>query len=151
MNSITFTVDGSHLVSGSYDCSVKLWDVSKKQQLMCFRGHTDKVLSVATIGNKIASGSADNTVRIWDMSTGTKLLQMNDRHEWVESVACSPEGGPNTNIVASGGYEKSVRLWDMTGQQIAKLDGHTHSVNSGSFICNSSVAVDMSQIQTVLS
>ena len=76
VSSLACTADGSMLVSGSYDCSARLWDVSKKQQLMRFNGHTGYVLSVATTGNKIASGDNDSTVRIWDMSTGTELLQI---------------------------------------------------------------------------
>ena len=124
VRSITFTVDGSK----QDDCSVRLWDVSKKQQLVRFNGHTKDVLSVASTGN-----TADDTIRIWDVSTGTELPQMNDHHEWVWSEACSPGGGPNTNIVACG-YDMSIRLWDMsTGRQIAKLDGHTHPVASVAF------------------
>ena len=150
VRSLAFTADGSKLVSGGEDCSVRLWDVSSKQQLIRFSGHTNSVLCVTATGNKVVSGGYDSTVRIWDMSTATELLQMNDHNGSVWAVACPPEGGPNTNFVASGGYDKSIRLWDMsTGRQLAKLDGHTHPVNSVAFSPDGKTLVSGSDDSTV--
>ena len=42
------------------------------QVLKVFKGHTDRVFSVAisTDGGKIVSGSSDDTVRVWSAETG---------------------------------------------------------------------------------
>ena len=133
VRSVAFTEnDRELLVSGSDDCSIRLWDMSTHQQLMQLNGHTRYAASVATFGNTIVSGSWDSTVRIWDMTTGAQLLQMNGHNGYVFSVASMhDDGGPCSKFVASGGCDKCIRLWDMsTGQQIAKLDGHTASVRS---------------------
>ena len=75
---------------------------------------------------------------------------MNGHIGIVWSVTCSPEGGPNEEIVASGGYDKSIHLWDMlTGQQIAKLDGHTNSVNFVAFSPDGKTLVSASDDGTV--
>ena len=155
VRSIAFTCDGRNLVSGSEDCSIRLWDMSTHKQLMCLNGHTNYVLSIALIGNnssgsssssnKIVSSSYDCTVRIWDLPTGIEVLQLNGHTLSVGTVAsscCSPNhnnqhderGITLDKIVASGSYDKSIRIWDITsGQQIAKLDGHTDEVNSVAF------------------
>ena len=135
VRSILFTGDGKRLISGSDDCSIRIWNMSSHEQLIQLSGHIRDVASVASVGNKIVSGSFDRSVRIWDASTGVQLLQMNEHTNTVLSVACSPDRTmPQSEIIASGGSDNSVRLWDMsTGQQVAKLDGHVGCVSSVAF------------------
>jgi WD40 repeat protein len=67
--SVAFSTDGTHIVSGSYDNSVRVWDVSTGKELNVLNGHTELVNSVAfsTDGTHIVSGSSDISVRVWDM------------------------------------------------------------------------------------
>jgi WD40 repeat protein len=67
--SVAFSPDGKTLASGSFDKTIRLWDVAKGQPIgVPLTGHTDKVFSVAFSpdGRTLASGSADNTIRLWD-------------------------------------------------------------------------------------
>ena len=68
--------DGKTLVSGSYDKTVKVWDVATGQERATIKGHTGPVLSVALSadGKTIASGSSDYTVKIWDVATGKEKV-----------------------------------------------------------------------------
>ncbi len=70
MTSVAFNQDGTRVVSGSEDKTVRLWDAKTGKQLLVLRGHTDAVSSVAFSpdGHRIASASKDKTVKVWDGS-----------------------------------------------------------------------------------
>src|SRR6202021_2527619 len=73
VNSVAFSPNGKHIVSGSNDSTIRVWDVDTGRGVSGpFRGHTDGVNSVAfsTDGTHIVSGSKDNTIRVWDVDTG---------------------------------------------------------------------------------
>ena len=61
------TPDGRHIISGSDDKTVKVWDVASKSLVRTCGGHTDSVFAVAAMpdGQRFLSGSHDNTVRVW--------------------------------------------------------------------------------------
>ena len=52
-------MSGKYLASGSYDETVRIWDVSTQQQVAELRGHTSPVTSVAFDGS--GKGTMDAT------------------------------------------------------------------------------------------
>jgi len=64
--SVNFIPDGQTIVSGSYDRTVKVWDVNPGRVLNTFEGHSNGVTSVkfSHNGKTIVSGSNDNTVKV---------------------------------------------------------------------------------------
>ena len=66
--SVSFSPDGSRIVSGSDDKTVRVWDSHTGAELMKLEGHAGGVRSVDWHGDKIVSGSDDWTVRVWDVS-----------------------------------------------------------------------------------
>ena len=69
-----FSPDGAILVSGSYDATIRLWDIATGKQLETFDGHTYSITSVAVSpdGSTIASGSVDGTVLLWTSPMGSQ-------------------------------------------------------------------------------
>ena len=64
--SIAFSPDGTKIISGSSDKTIKIWDANTGQCLKTLEGHSNNVYSVAFSpdGTKIVSGSTDTTVKI---------------------------------------------------------------------------------------
>jgi len=120
VQSLTFSLDGAFLVSGSEDNSVKLWDVQTGGVVKTFCGHTKKVLSVSISPDctTIASGSSDNTIRLWHIQAGDCFQVIDEFKEKVTSISFFPTN-PLLLISASG---NTVQQWDINGCQI----GPTH-------------------------
>lgn len=57
------------LASGSYDRTIRLWDLRDGTCRAVLEGHAGNVYSVAFApeGRRLASGSLDGAVRIWDV------------------------------------------------------------------------------------
>jgi hypothetical protein len=111
VRSAAFSPDGKMIVSGSYDKTVRLWDIEGNPIGQPFLGHEDYINSVAFSpdGKLIVSGSNDKTVRLWDIE-GNSIGQPFRGHESsVFSVVFSPDG----KLIVSGSDDKTVRLWDI--------------------------------------
>jgi WD40 repeat protein len=146
--SVAFSPDGKLIVSGSWDNTVRLWDIQGKRVGQPFQGHEDYVYSVAFSpdGKLIVSGSWDKTVRLWDIQ-GNPVGQPFQGHEaWVNSVAFSPDG----KLIVSGSYDKTVRLWDIQGNPVGQpFQGHKSSVYSVAFSPDGKLIVSGSGDNTV--
>ncbi|KAJ6487473.1 WD40 repeat-like protein [Mycena vitilis] len=135
VNSVASSPDDKHIVSGSDDRSVRIWDAESGEQLGDpLEGHTGWVQSVAFSpdGKHIVSGSSDRSVRIWDAESGEQLGGPLEGHtDCVWSVAFSQDG----KHIVSGSDDRSVRIWDAeSGEQLGgPLEGHTWGVRSVAF------------------
>ena len=87
VRSVAMNEDGSRGVSGSYDETVRGWDVESGRQVgKAMVGHSRYIncLTLSVNGRYAVSGSEDNTVWAWDVERGTE-------HEC--GVECSDERG----------------------------------------------------------
>src|SRR5947209_7137684 len=74
---VAFRGDGKLAVTGSWDGTVRLWDLPTGSERLCLRGHKGAVRAIALSrdGNRILSGSWDRTAQLWDAATGQTLAQ----------------------------------------------------------------------------
>ena len=123
VTSVTFSSDGTFLVSGGWDNTVKLWDVQTGGVVKTFHGHTTSVLSVSISGDctMIASGSDDRTIRLWDIQT-KECLHVVEQQEEAYHVCFSPMDSQSL-ISASDG---KVWEWDISGCKINPVHGSSH-------------------------
>ena len=119
VRSVAFSPDGRHIVSGSRDKTIRVWDAQTGCQVgNPLQGHTDSVNSVAFSpdGRQIVSGSSDKTIQIWDAQTGGQVGNPLQGHtDSVNSVAFSPDA----RHIVSGSKDQTIRVWDtQTGSQV---------------------------------
>ena len=71
VSSVTFNHNGTLLASGSYDNTIKLWNLETKTEIATLEGHHGWVNSVAFNhnGTLLASGSGDNKIKLWNLET----------------------------------------------------------------------------------
>jgi WD40 repeat protein len=146
--SVALSPDGSHVVSGSSDSTVHIWNVATGESEAELKGHSDSVNSVvfSPDGSLVVSGSRDQTVRIWNVLTGECQAELKGHSNWVNSIVFSPDG----SLVASGSLDKTVCIWNVeTGECEAELKGHSNWVNSVVFSPDGSLIASGSLDKTV--
>jgi WD40 repeat protein len=122
VNSVAFSSAGKTLASGSFDGTIKLWDVATGRELRTLAGHLILVEAVAFTpnGEILASGSGDKTIKLWDVGTGKELRTLSGHSDSVQAVAFTPDG----KILASGSFDGTINLWDVaTGRELRSLSG----------------------------
>jgi WD40 repeat protein len=148
VTSVTFSLDGKTIASGSWDKTVKLWDVATGKPITTLNRHSDLVTSVtfSPDGKTIASGSFDKTVKLWDVATGKPITTFNGHSDLVTSVTFSPNG----KTIASGSRDKTVKLWDVApGKPITTFNGHSDLVDSVVFSPDGKTIASGSRDKTV--
>ena len=135
--------------SGSYNPTIRLWNINTGECCRELQGHEHGVKSVAFSpdGQILASGSDDQTVRLWDVRTGECLRVLQGHIGLVWSVSFSPE---DSQTLASSGEDGTVRLWQVsTGRCLKVLHGHASRVWSVAFSPDGDTLASGSYDQTV--
>ena len=131
--SIACSPNGLHIISGSTDTTIRLWDAETRYAVAGkpFGEGNYQIFSVAYSpnGHYIITGSSDGHIRIWDAGPVPSVSMLLEGHTGgVMSIAYSPDG----RYIISGSRDKTIRMWDgETGSVVGMpLEGHTGTVCS---------------------
>ena len=124
VRSLSFSLDGTLLVSGSDDGTSKLWDIQTGGVIKTLCGHTDWVYSVSISADNtmVASGSQDKTIRLWNIKTGGCYV-IEGHKDTVNTITFSPT---NSQLFLSSSNDGTVQQWGIDGHQIGSPIGGSH-------------------------
>ncbi|THU89569.1 Poly(A)+ RNA export protein [Dendrothele bispora CBS 962.96] len=120
ISSLTFSSQADHLAVGSWDNSVRIYEIASGQDRRIYSqgramyNHGGPVLSVCwnQDGTQIISGSTDNTARIYDIASG-RSNQIAQHDAPVKAVKFFMHPQSHTGILATGSWDKTLKYWDM--------------------------------------
>jgi len=129
---VSISSDGQFALSGSWDGTLRLWDLSSGSTTRRFIDHSKDVLAVAFSADnrQIVSGSRDKSIKLWNTLGQCKYTISEEGHkEWVSCVRFSPN--LSTPLIVSAGWDKMVKVWNLTHCKLrTNLFGHTGYVNT---------------------
>jgi guanine nucleotide-binding protein subunit beta-2-like 1 protein len=127
VSSVVLSSDGQFALSGSWDRTMRLWDLNTGATARTFQGHAKDVNSVAFSGDnrQIVSGSRDRTIKLWNTLAECKYTITEDIHtDWVSCVVFSPSA--KMPLIVSAGWDKLVKVWNLSNCKLrTNLVGHT--------------------------
>lgn len=125
--------EGLHLFTGSWDKSIKKWDLRTGECVATLLGHGDFVKCVTIFRDTLYSGSSDGTLRKWNISTGECLATLKEHTRSVEDVLVDEAG----EFLYTASSDTTIKKWDMsTDAVVADLNGHLSSVYSLAIVDN---------------
>nr|CAD2195319.1 unnamed protein product [Meloidogyne enterolobii]CAD2201556.1 unnamed protein product [Meloidogyne enterolobii] len=116
---------GDRLVTGSDDCTLRVWFVGTGECTQVLTGHTGGVwaLQLSEDGKIAISGSTDRTVRVWNVETGVLMRCLNGHSSTVRCMSLSG------NILVTGSRDCTIRMWNIEeGRCIRPFIGHLAAV-----------------------
>ena len=116
--------DDSILATGSYDTTIKIWNLETGEEIRTLSGHTLGVRALQFDDRMLISGSMDNSLRIWNYRTGACLSTLQGHHAGVISLHF------DSSLLVSGSVDNTIRVWNFAEKSCFTLRGHTDWVNS---------------------
>jgi len=123
---ITYSPDGSKLLSGDWGYLTRVWDLNTGKKVAHLQGHEGKITAARYRPDSacLLTSSEDKTVRTWDVRTGVSVAFA--ASDEVLSCCWSTDG---LRVLAAC-KDNSVLLWDARAPEVPThvLSGHSEWV-----------------------
>ena len=138
VRAVSFSLDGSLLLSTSQDNTVRVWDFAAAQALKTFRGHGGRVQAATFLadGRRILSAAHDNTVREWSIAGYEEIRTLQGRvlNGHSDAVLAAAYSNDQRQVVTAS-RDRTARTWNaQTGEaELTLAEGHAYLASTATF------------------
>ncbi|KAJ4299605.1 hypothetical protein N0V90_004851 [Kalmusia sp. IMI 367209] len=116
--------DDQTLITGSYDNTIKVWDINTGTQIRTLTGHDLPIRCLQFDDARLITGSLDGKIKVWDWRTGECKTTIRAHTKGVIGLHMADK------LLASGSADHNIALYDLGTKQKFTLRGHEDWVNS---------------------
>lgn len=123
INSVCFNPSESVLITGSYDCTVRIYDMKShnRESIQTLREARDSISKVFSTNDKIITASVDGSVRTYDIRMGE--LRVDKFHTALNGLDISLD----EKIGLVSGLDDNIRLFDLESGKLIKVYNGLHT------------------------
>lgn len=140
VSGVHFNVDGTLIVTSSYDGLIRIWDAGSGQCLKTLIDETNPPVSFASFspnGMYVLSSSLDSNVKLWSYSSGKCLRVYNGHLNQKYSITSGFVVAGSERYVISGSEDGYIYLWDLqTSEVVQKIKAHDGKSIFHIYICD---------------
>lgn len=125
-------------VSGSDDCSAKVWDMRAKRASQTIAGGAYQITSIDISDDMVYTGGIDNVVKVWDLRKENEVVMTMEGHsDTITGMEISPTG---THILTNS-MDNTMRSWDIRpfapeNRCVRVFTGHQHGFEKNLLHCS---------------
>jgi len=106
-----------HLLTGSDDKTIKLWDIATAKETRTYYSHKGKVNAIEFISETLfLSASSDSTIKLWETGSDVALYTYAGHTGSVNAIAVSDDHKQFISVAS----DSSVIIWDLNKKEILK-------------------------------
>ena len=134
------------VLTGSDDGTVGVWKPFLPNEIATLTGHSDHILSVATmLNNNVLSSSLDGSIRMWKFplpESGLSLVSTFKGHIGPITSLSGLSVGEELSYAVSGGRDGHISVWMIEGCGFKKLYQVRDSATAVSSVCLTNITSD---------
>ena len=146
VSSILISSDNQLLITGSYDKSIKIWELSTGQIIDTLQGHSEAItcLAISNDNKTLISGSRDKTIRFWYLKQKKVVKTFGGWFSGHSQAMISVVIDSKNNVLLSASADNLIKIWDLKqSKEIKEINCKSGQITSlainqnQGYFCNS--------------